>query len=73
MLHWVQVSEEAYASAVEVANVNREEGGVEARSVEAALEALAVTVGGDAAAAADRHPERCGGAVAYAAGCISAA
>ena len=51
----VQVSEEAYAAGVEVANLNREDTGVEARSVEAALEALSV-VGGDAAA--DRHPEK---------------
>lgn len=49
------VSEDAYASAVVVENVNRQDTGVEARSVEAALDALTV-VGGDAAQ--DRHPEK---------------
>jgi hypothetical protein len=52
----MQVSEEAYASTIEVENVNRQEGVVEARSVDAALEVLSLA-GSDAAA--DRHPEKC--------------
>lgn len=54
-----QVGEEAYAQQLEVENLNRQEGGVEARSVEAALEALSV-VGGEAAV--DKHPEKWVGA-----------
>ena len=50
-----QVTEDEYGSVVDVANVNREAEGVEARSVDAALAAL--TMG--SSEAEDRHPERC--------------
>ena len=49
-----QVTEDDYVQAVDVENVNREEDTVEARSVEAALSALAV----GETTPEDRHPER---------------
>ncbi len=52
----VQVTVDDYSQLVEVENPNREEDTVEARSVEAALSALAV----GESTPEDRHPERCG-------------
>ena len=51
------MSEDNYASTIEIENLNRQQDGVEVRGVEAALEALAVVGASDAAA--DRHPEKC--------------
>ncbi len=52
-----EVDEDEYARMVEVENRNRVEGEVEARSMEAALAALAMDDKGEV----DRHPERYGG------------
>lgn len=49
-----QVTEDDYVQVVDAANANREDDAVEARSVEAALSALAV----GEATPEDRHPER---------------
>jgi hypothetical protein len=52
-----QVTEDSYGQLVDTENVNiREEGDVDARSVEAALAALSTSE----ASPEDRHPERCG-------------
>ena len=54
MASHAQVTEDDYVQVVDAANPNREDDAVEARSVEAALSALAV----GEATPEDRHPER---------------
>lgn len=49
------ISEEAYASQVEVENANRDDVAVEARSLDAALQQLSVGTDGSPT---DRHPEK---------------
>lgn len=50
-----QVTEDSYVQLVAAANANRDDGTVDARSMDAALAALSTSDDG----AEDRHPERC--------------